>query len=203
MGRTLTHEVGHWSGLFHAADAMMGVGDNIADTPPQASGSDGCPKGRDSCPGDEPHLIDNYSYDSCVDSFTRSQAVGIRESAKAFGRPERKVALPEKRASTTSVSVYAMASTDTATVWVAACSTAFSTTTTISGISTTTVASSVASTSTIQHLLPMRAVPVRPVQPPPVSPPLPVPWILPRFRRHLLLSNRGLSMYACYLMSCN
>ncbi|KAF9558085.1 hypothetical protein CPC08DRAFT_764193 [Agrocybe pediades] len=34
-----------------------GVGDNIADTPPQASGSDGCPKWRDSCPGDGSDLI--------------------------------------------------------------------------------------------------------------------------------------------------
>ena len=34
-----------------------GVGDNIADTPPQASASEGCPVGRDSCPGDGPDLI--------------------------------------------------------------------------------------------------------------------------------------------------
>ncbi|KAF4617827.1 hypothetical protein D9613_006347 [Agrocybe pediades] len=34
------------------------VRDNITDTPLQASGSDGCPKGRDSCPRDGQHLIE-------------------------------------------------------------------------------------------------------------------------------------------------
>ncbi|KAF9551091.1 hypothetical protein CPC08DRAFT_647722, partial [Agrocybe pediades] len=66
MGRTLMHDVGHWLGHFHTfevsslhmqsstseADVNLyvsqgesddGVEDNIADTPPQASGSDGCP----------------------------------------------------------------------------------------------------------------------------------------------------------------
>jgi len=75
LGRTLTHEVGHWLGLFHTFEVNSkssgiqfnlmvsqggcdnGVGDNIADTPPQASGSEGCPVGRDSCPGDGPDLI--------------------------------------------------------------------------------------------------------------------------------------------------
>jgi len=62
MGRTLTHEVGHWLGLFHTFEGGCddGVGDNIADTPPQASGSEGCPVGRDSCPGDGPDLINNF-----------------------------------------------------------------------------------------------------------------------------------------------
>ncbi|KAF9558088.1 hypothetical protein CPC08DRAFT_25680 [Agrocybe pediades] len=138
----------------------------------------------------------DYSYDVCMDSFTRGQAVRMRESAKAFRRPGGKVAPPVKQASTMSVSE--TTGTVTAMVSVAASSI----TTTISGISTTTVASNVASTSTIQHLLLMRAVPVRRVQPPAASPPLPVPWIFPRFRRDLLLSNRGLSMYACYLTSC-
>ncbi|KAF9548168.1 hypothetical protein CPC08DRAFT_648511 [Agrocybe pediades] len=59
VGRTLMHEVGHWLVLFHTfkGESEDGVGDNIADTPPQASGSDGCAKQRDSGPGDKPHLI--------------------------------------------------------------------------------------------------------------------------------------------------
>ncbi|KAF4617430.1 hypothetical protein D9613_006401 [Agrocybe pediades] len=59
VGRTLMHEVGHWLVLFHTfkSESEDGVGDNIADTPPQASGSDGCAKQRDSGPGDKPHLI--------------------------------------------------------------------------------------------------------------------------------------------------
>ncbi|KAF9552793.1 zincin [Agrocybe pediades] len=153
MGRTLTHEVGHWLGLFHTFEGGCddGVGDNIADTPPQASGSDGCPKGRDSCPGDGPDLINNfmdYSYDSCMDSFTKGQAVRMRESAKAFRRPGGKVAPPEKKASTTSVSVSATTVTVTATVSV----TASSTTTAVSGTASSTVASSVTSTSTSTSL---------------------------------------------------
>jgi len=92
MGRTLTHEVGHWLGLFHTFEGGCadGVGDNIADTPPQASGSTGCPKGRDSCPGDGPDLINNfmdYSSDSCMDSFTPLQIVRMHEAARAFRRP--------------------------------------------------------------------------------------------------------------------
>jgi len=101
MGRTLTHEVGHWLGLFHTFEGSCddGVGDNIADTPPQASGSEGCPVGRDSCPGGGPDLINNfmdYSYDSCMTSFTKGQATRMREAAKAFRRPGGKVAPPEK-----------------------------------------------------------------------------------------------------------
>jgi len=92
MGRTLTHEIGHWLGLFHTFEGGCkdGVGDNIADTPPQASSSSGCPKGRDSCPGDGPDLINNfmdYSFDSCMDSFTPLQIVRMHEAVRAFRRP--------------------------------------------------------------------------------------------------------------------
>jgi len=92
MGRTLTHEVGHWLGLFHTFEGGCndGVGDNIADTPPQASGSSGCPKGRDSCSGNGPDLINNfmdYSFDSCMDSFTPLQIVRMQEAVRAFRRP--------------------------------------------------------------------------------------------------------------------
>jgi len=92
MGRTLTHEVGHWLGLFHTFEGGCtdGIGDNIADTPPQASGSTGCPKGKTSCPGEGPDLINNfmdYSFDSCMDSFTPLQIVRMHEAARAFRRP--------------------------------------------------------------------------------------------------------------------
>ncbi|KAF8157880.1 hypothetical protein B0H34DRAFT_706520 [Crassisporium funariophilum] len=101
LGRTLTHEVGHWLGLFHTFEGGCdhGVGDNVADTPPAASGSEGCPVGRDSCPGDGPDLINNfmdYSYDSCMSSFTKGQAERMREAANAFRRPGSKTAPPPK-----------------------------------------------------------------------------------------------------------
>jgi len=103
MGRTLTHEVGHWLGLFHTFEGGCsdGVGDNIADTPPQASGTSGCPKGKDSCPGDGPDLINNfmdYSSDSCMDSFTPLQIVRMHEAARAFRRPSVPTVHTEKNA---------------------------------------------------------------------------------------------------------
>ncbi|KIM41037.1 hypothetical protein M413DRAFT_445786 [Hebeloma cylindrosporum] len=110
LGRTLTHEVGHWLGLFHTFEGGCddGVGDNIADTPPQASGSEGCPVGRDSCPGNGPDLINNfmdYSYDVCMTSFTKGQATRMREAAKAFRRPGSKTAPPPKVTASSSSSI--------------------------------------------------------------------------------------------------
>lgn len=79
LGRTLTHETGHWLGLIHIwGDANCGD-DFCADTPPQASYSEGCPTGRVSC--GTVNMIQNYmdyTNDECMNIFTLNQKDRIR-----------------------------------------------------------------------------------------------------------------------------
>ncbi|GAB3960666.1 hypothetical protein GCM10028805_58320 [Spirosoma harenae] len=79
LGRTLTHETGHWLGLRHIwGDATCGD-DFCADTPPQASASSGCQVGRISCGGT--NMVQNYmdySNDACSNIFTINQKDRIR-----------------------------------------------------------------------------------------------------------------------------
>jgi PKD repeat protein len=79
LGRTLTHEVGHWLGLRHIwGDANCGD-DFCADTPPQASESRGCQVGRVSC--GTTNMVQNYmdySDDGCFNIFTNDQKARIR-----------------------------------------------------------------------------------------------------------------------------
>ena len=79
LGRSLTHETGHWLGLKHIwGDANCGD-DFCADTPPQASYSTGCPVGRVSC--GTTNMIENYmdyTDDNCVNVFTQNQKDRIR-----------------------------------------------------------------------------------------------------------------------------
>lgn len=86
-GRTTTHEVGHWLGLFHTfqngcqgntANTCASQGDRVCDTPQAAAANFGCPA-INSCvdsPVDDPDQIENYmdySDGVCQSMFTAGQ----------------------------------------------------------------------------------------------------------------------------------
>lgn len=79
LGRTLTHETGHWLGLRHIWGDTNCGDDFCGDTPPQASESRGCQVGRVSC--GTTNMVQNYmdySDDGCFNIFTLDQKARMR-----------------------------------------------------------------------------------------------------------------------------
>lgn len=91
LGQTVSHEVGHWLGLQHTFNggcaSSFTAGDQVADTPAEASPNVGCPASRNSCPGDSEglagddpiHNYMDYSDDYCMDNLTRGQWTRIKK----------------------------------------------------------------------------------------------------------------------------
>ena len=85
-GRTLTHEIGHWLGLYHPFQGGCSSNNNrtdrVADTPPVAAPSYGCTASQNpnTCSNDFPDEIDNvenfmdYANGGCMNMFTNGQA---------------------------------------------------------------------------------------------------------------------------------
>jgi hypothetical protein len=83
MGRTATHEIGHWLGLKHIwGDAQCGD-DGVYDTPQQSTYTQTCPTGfRSTCNngemGDMYMNYMDYTADACMNLFTQGQKMKMR-----------------------------------------------------------------------------------------------------------------------------
>ena len=78
LGRTATHEIGHWLNLRHIwGDGGCGVDDFVADTPEDDGANYGCALGSASCVAGTSAMVQNYmdySDDACMNLFTQGQS---------------------------------------------------------------------------------------------------------------------------------
>lgn len=78
LGRTATHEVGHYLGLYHTwGDGGCEVDDLVSDTPNDDGPNYGCDVGSPSCLSGTDAMVQNfmdYSDDACMNLFTAGQA---------------------------------------------------------------------------------------------------------------------------------
>ncbi|HEY5936414.1 MAG TPA: M43 family zinc metalloprotease [Kofleriaceae bacterium] len=86
LGRTATHEVGHWLGLYHTFQGGCGqlnqpysTGDLISDTPREQNPAFGC-TASSTCQGTARAIENymNYTDDACMTKFTPEQSNRVR-----------------------------------------------------------------------------------------------------------------------------
>lgn len=91
LGKTTTHEVGYWFGLYHTFYGGCDFGDSVDDTPAQAEAGSpeiGCAEPRDTCPdqpGNDPMFnYMDYTGDACYREFTPGQKARMFENFYAY-----------------------------------------------------------------------------------------------------------------------
>ncbi|KIY62753.1 zincin [Cylindrobasidium torrendii FP15055 ss-10] len=87
-GQTLTHEAGHWVGLYHTFQGgCSGDGDEVDDTPAEGEPTSGCPESKDTCSADGVDPIHNYmdyGYDACMTEFTPGQIERVQDQLRTY-----------------------------------------------------------------------------------------------------------------------
>ena len=95
QGRTATHEVGHYFGLYHTFQSGCGIasapgcytsGDRICDTNPDGTSHFGCPGNATTC-GGQPSPVENYmeyTDDLCMEEFTPEQINRMRCAIESY-----------------------------------------------------------------------------------------------------------------------
>jgi hypothetical protein len=80
LGRTATHEIGHWLNLRHIwGDGACGVDDFVSDTPLSSSANYGCPGVVTKCKTRDMTMnYMDYTYDGCMYMFTHGQKTRSR-----------------------------------------------------------------------------------------------------------------------------
>ena len=97
LGRTATHEVGHFLNLRHIwGDGGCGIDDFVSDTPESDASNGGCATTHVSCGSlDMVQNYMDYSNDSCMNLFTQGQKSRMRAVLEPGGS-RRNLALSEK-----------------------------------------------------------------------------------------------------------